>query len=274
ARNIRNVVFLRMPDNMIEFKQIIGRGTRLYEGKNYFTVYDFVGASSLFDDPDWDGEPLDPVPPKGVGNGGGNGGGTTTSRKSTEIIVKIGANRKKTISAELNTSFYMADGRLISAKEFIELIHGEMPNFFKSEDDLRKIWSDIDMRKMLMTRLLETGYGEDQFKDLKKLIDLEHSDIYDVLLHLRFDTAKLTRVERAENAAIPLKNKYNAKQFEFIEFVLDKYCKEGVKELDDSKLPDLLELKYGSLPEAAQSLGGMKNIKTLFEDFQKELYAA
>ena len=97
-------------------------------------MYDFAGASSLFNDPDWDGEPLDPVQPKGGGNGVGNpgssnGGGTSTIRKSTEIIIKI-ESTVKNISAELNTSFYMADGRLISTKEFIELLYGEIPKVF------------------------------------------------------------------------------------------------------------------------------------------------
>lgn len=282
ARNVRNIVFLRMPDNMIEFKQIIGRGTRLYEGKDYFTVYDFVGASELFEDDDWDGEPLEPVPPKGSGSGSGSGssgggsgsGSATGSRKSVEIVVQLGARRKKKITSTLETKFYMADGRLISAKEFVELLFGEIPKMFKSEDELRKLWSDIDNRKLLMSKLLEAGYGSDQFEELRKLLHFENSDIYDVLLHIAYETPVLSRTERASRASIPLKNKFNEKQFEFVEFILDKYCKDGINELDDEKLPSLLELCYGSLYEAKTELGDMKDIRKLFEELQLDLYAA
>jgi type I restriction enzyme R subunit len=60
ARNVRNIVLLRPVNSMIEFKQIIGRGTRLYDGKDYFTIYDFVKAHHHFSDPEWDGEPMEP----------------------------------------------------------------------------------------------------------------------------------------------------------------------------------------------------------------------
>src|SRR4029077_14826667 len=66
ARNIRNIVLMRPINSIIEFKQIIGRGTRLYEGKDYFTIYDFVRAHQHFGDPEWDGEPLDPEPAAGA----------------------------------------------------------------------------------------------------------------------------------------------------------------------------------------------------------------
>ena len=282
ARNVRNIVFLRMPDNMIEFKQIIGRGTRLFEGKDYFTVYDFVGASELFDDPDWDGEPLEPVAPVGTGSGngpGGSGSGSGSgssggSRKSIEIVVELGARRKKKITSTLETKFYMADGRLISAKEFVEILFGEIPKIFKSEADVRKMWSDFNNRNFLLDRLLELGYGMDQLKDLRKLINLENSDIYDVLLNIAYDNKPLTRIERAQKALIPLKNKFSQKEFEFIHFILDKYSRDGIRELNIDKLPTLLELCYGSLHEGINELGNIKSVQNLFSQTQIQLYAA
>lgn len=282
ARNVRNIVFLRMPDNMIEFKQIIGRGTRLYEGKDYFTVYDFVGASELFEDDDWDGEPLEPVPPKGAGSGSGSGssgsgsgsGSSSGSRKSVEIVVELGARRKKKITSTLETKFYMADGRLISAKEFVEILFGEIPKIFKSEADLRSMWSDLDNRKFLLDRLLDFGYGIDQLEDLRRLINLENSDIYDVLLNIAYDYQPLSRKERAKKALIPLKKKFNQKEFEFINFILEKYSKGGIRELNIEKLPTLLELCYGSIHEGIDELGNINSVKNLFSQTQIQLYAA
>ena len=69
ARNVRNIVLMRPIGTMIEFKQIIGRGTRLFDGKDYFTIYDFVKAYEHFNDPEWDGEPIEPLPPKAVRDG-------------------------------------------------------------------------------------------------------------------------------------------------------------------------------------------------------------
>jgi type I restriction enzyme R subunit len=278
ARNVRNIVFLRMPDNMVEFKQIIGRGTRLYEGKDYFTIYDFVGASELFKDPLWDGEPIEPEekPRKGGSEpkgGGGSGGGTGGGEK-VEIIVQLGDSRKKSIKTTQRTSFYMADGRLISAKQFVELLFGEIPKLVANEKELRSVWGDINTRKLLLKKLYDVGFGEDQLSALQKLIGMEKSDVFDVLSYVAYEAPALTRTERAEKAITNLKTQLNSNQFEFIEFIVDKYCQQGSKELEIDKLSVLLELKYGSLPEARDQLGDMKKIKEVFEVFQKELYAA
>jgi type I restriction enzyme R subunit len=269
-----------MPDNMIEFKQIIGRGTRLYEGKDYFTIYDFVGASELFKDPLWDGEPIEPEekskkggsePKSGSGTGGG---GTDGGSGKVEIIVQLGASRKQSIKTTQKTSFYMADGRLISAKQFVELLFGEIPKLVANEKELRLIWGDLNTRKLLLQKLYDSGFGEDQLSALQKLIGMEKSDVFDVLSYIAYEAPALTRTERAEKAIINLKTQLNSNQFEFIEFIVDKYCQQGSKELEIDKLSVLLELKYGSLPEARDQLGDMKKIKEVFEVFQKELYAA
>lgn len=277
ARNVRNIVFLRMPDNMIEFKQIIGRGTRLFEGKDYFTIYDFVGASKLFNDPTWDGEPLEPKEKSSKGGGGTDGGGTDGGGGGggqTEIVINLGETRKKSIKMERSTSFYMADGRLISAKQFVELLFGEIPKLVSDEKELRRVWGDLKTRELLLNKLYEAGFGEEQLTTLQKLVGMEKSDVFDVLSHIAYEAPALTRIQRAEKAIINLKSKLTSNQFEFIEFIVDKYCQQGAKELEVDKLSVLLELKYGSLPEAKGQLGEMKEIKEVFEIFQKELYAA
>jgi type I restriction enzyme R subunit len=270
ARNVRNIIFLRMPDNMIEFKQIIGRGTRLFEGKDYFTIYDFVGASKLFNDPTWDGEPLEPKEKSSKGGGGTDGGGGG----QTEIVINLGESRKKSIKMERSTSFYMADGRLITAKQFVELLFGEIPKLVSDERELRRVWGDLKTRELLLNKLYEAGFGEEQLTTLQKLVGMEKSDVFDVLSHIAYEAPALTRIQRAEKAIVNLRSKLTSNQFEFIEFIVDKYCQQGSKELEVDKLSVLLELKYGSLPEAKGQLGEMKEIKEVFEIFQRELYAA
>ena len=111
---------------MIEFKQIIGRGTRLFDGKDYFTIYDFVKAYEHFSDPEWDGEPIEPVPPplrrreerraRRRGDGRKPRGGSAASR---EDRIKLADGKERTIQHMMATTFWSVDGRPMSAAEFI-----------------------------------------------------------------------------------------------------------------------------------------------------------
>ena len=123
------------------------------------------------------------------------------------------------------------------------------------------MWSDFDNRKFLLDRLLDLGYGIDQLEGLRKLINLENSDIYDVLLNIAYDYQPLSRKERAQKALIPLKKKFSQKEFDFINFILEKYSKDGIRELNVEKLPTLLELCYGSVHEGIDELGHINVIK-------------
>jgi type I restriction enzyme R subunit len=272
ARNVRNVVFLRMPNNMIEFKQIIGRGTRLYEGKDYFTIYDFVGASELFQDSDWDGEPMETNAPKSKKSTIPRT--SSNKRKTEEIEVVLGSGRKQKITYTLDTSFYLADGRVITAQEFTEILFGELPKLFKDEKELRRIWSDMNTRKKILDKLHDSGYGGEQFVRLKEIMGCSDSDIYDFLIHVRFDTKPITRHERIENAIITLKNKYNETQLDFIDFIFNKYEERGVKELSKENLKDLIEMKYGGMFDIPKEIGGAKGALELYQICQQELYAA
>lgn len=122
ARNVRNIVLMRPIKSMIEFKQIIGRGTRLFEGKDYFTIYDFVKAYEHFNDPEWDGEPVDPVPPtpKGVGKtpdpteddgGDDSTGGEDDPPRPQKVKIKLADGKERTIQHMVATTFWSPDGR-------------------------------------------------------------------------------------------------------------------------------------------------------------------
>ena len=280
ARNIRNIVLLRPVNSMIEFKQIVGRGTRLFDGKEFFTIYDFVDAYKHFSDPEWDGEPLEPEPkepkpyptpdpkdPKDLEEPE-----ETTPRKK-KIKIKLRNGKEMEIKHMVSTSFWSADGKPISAEEFLNNLFGELPKLFANEEELRKLWSNPLTRRTLLEKLDAAGFPKDDLLTLQKLVDMEKSDLYDVLEYVfNGDYIAMTREARAKAAEATIFALLNDKQKEFLAFVLSKYVETGVDELDQEKLPILLTNKYQSLEDAKEILGDVANISRLFVDFQEHLY--
>jgi len=302
ARNIRNIVLLRPVNSMIEFKQIIGRGTRLFDGKEYFTIYDYVDAYHHFADPEWDGEPIvdEPVCPKC----GQNPCiceiqppkpcpkcnqipcvcikeppppcpkcGQSPCACIKKVKVKLRDGKEREIQHMIATSFWSSDGKPISADEFLQNLFGALPDFFKSEEELRVIWGNPLTRKTLLEKLAEAGFGKDELTTLQKLIDAEKSDLFDVLEYVfNSDIKPITRDARVAAAQATIFALLNEKQKEFIEFVLIKYIETGVEELDQEKLPFLLTSKYHSFQDAGAVLGDLTKVRELFIEFQKYLY--
>jgi len=277
ARNIRNIILMRPINSMIEFKQIVGRGTRLFDGKEFFTIYDFVDAYHHFTDPEWDGEPIEPDEYSKVKREQievkDKRAEYERKKRPEKIKVKLADGKEREIQYMVATSFWNADGKPISAPEFLENLFGELPNLFKSEEELRKLWSNPQTRKALLEKLDEAGFGNEELKTLQKLINAEKSDLFDVLEYV-FDSdfKPITREERATRAKATIFALLNDKQREFIEFVLNKYIEAGISELDQEKLPILLQTKYQSLEDAMEILGDVQNISSLFIEFQKYLY--
>src|SRR3984957_6079359 len=276
ARNIRNIVLMRSINTMIEFKQIIGRGTRLYEGKDYFTIYDFVKAHHHFSDPEWDGEPLEPEPKKPRGDPPAPPKPRPEApERPKKIKVKLADGKERNIQHMMMTTYWHPDGTPMSAQQFMELLFGKLPEFFKDEAELRAIWSAPDTRAKLLAGLAEKGFGKSQLSEMKKIIDAEKSDLFDVLAHVAYAIAPLTREVRASNAKIYINTNFGAKQQAFLDFVLAHYVNEGVEELDQDKLTPLLRLKYhNSISDAVADLGNPDEIGKVFAGFQKYLYQA
>lgn len=274
ARNIRNIVLMRPINSIIEFKQIIGRGTRLFDGKDYFTIYDYVDACHHFADPEWDGEPLEPEPkgPKKPREPKPDPPVGPEPPPKTKIKVKLRDGKEREIQHMIATSFWSADGKPISAEEFIQSLFGKLPEFFKDEKELRKIWSNPTTRKGLLDKLANAGYDLAQLTELQKLINAEKSDLFDVLEYVSYNTPPITRQTRVEKSKPSILAMLKKHEREFLEFVLTKYVESGVGELDQEKLPGLLELKYHSIQDAAEQLGGVEKIKNTFIEFQKHLY--
>jgi type I restriction enzyme R subunit len=285
ARNVRNIVLLRPVNSMIEFKQIVGRGTRIFDGKDYFTIYDYVDAYKHFADPEWDGEPLAPEEStddfkspleqdnQPLVNDEGDPSNDTETKSKQKVKIKLRDGKEREIQHMISTSFWNADGKPISAEEFLNGLLGDLPELFKSEEELFTQWSNPATRKELLERLMELGYDKELFHNLQKLINAENSDLFDVLEYVFNSEIKpITRADRVEIAKLKLATIFDEKQKEFINFVLDKYIEIGVEELSQEKLPVLLELKYNSLSEAQRVLGEVKNIRSMFVDFQQYLY--
>lgn len=170
------------------------------------------------------------------------------------------------------TTFWSADGRPMSAAQFVESLFGELPAFFKDEDELRRIWSRPDTRKALLQGLSEKGFGAPQLAEIKTAIDAEYSDIFDVLAYVAFTRAPKTRQKRAEEGKSRIVEEYDDKLRAFLDFVLAQYVSQDDEELDQEKLGALIALKYGSTTEAAATLGGAAAIRDAFVGFQRHLY--
>lgn len=291
ARNVRNIVLLRPVNSMIEFKQIIGRGTRLYEGKDYFTIYDFVKAHLHFSDPEWDGEPIEPepkepcpkcgqrpcvcppTPPKPCKVCGQLPCICEKGERPKKIKVKLADGKARNIQHMIATTFWHPDGTPMSAQQFMEMLFGKLPDFFQSEAELRKLWSAPDTRAKLLQGLAEKGFGHDQLVEMQKIIDAENSDIFDVLAHVAYALPPVTRAARADLARVHINSQFNTKQQAFLDFVLQHYVSEGVEELNQDKLKPLLLIKYrNSIQDAVADLGKPDEIGRVFAGFQKYLY--
>jgi len=260
---------------MIEFKQIIGRGTRLYDGKDYFTIYDFVKAHHHFNDPEWDGEPIEPEPspPMPPGPPLPPEPGPEPGPRRQKIRVKLADGKERTIQHMMATTFWHPDGTPMSAQQFMELLFGKLPEFFKNEEELRELWSAPDTRTKLLQGLGEKGFGHEQLAEMQKIINAEKSDLFDVLAHVAYAKPTITREVRATNARVHIHARFNAKQQVFLDFVLSHYVSVGVEELDQNKLTPLLRLRYhDSIADAVADLGRPEEIGKVFSGFQKYLY--
>jgi type I restriction enzyme R subunit len=279
ARNIRNIVLMRPIGTMIEFKQIIGRGTRLFDGKDYFTIYDFVKAYEHFNDPEWDGEPIEPVAarPKPAKKGEIDDGPSPDYEPPPEqpkkIKIRLADGKERIIQHMMATTFWSPDGKPISANQMIEKLFGELPRFFEDEQELRKIWSRPDTRKALLESLGEKGFGADQLMEISRMINAEKSDVFDVLAYIAFALAPITRSERVAARKDDIFSRYEEKLQTFLDFVLGQYVAQGVGELDQEKLSALLQLKYHTIDDAATQLGSVPLIRDTFLGFQQHLYS-
>ncbi|MEM7533881.1 MAG: DEAD/DEAH box helicase family protein [Chloroflexota bacterium] len=305
ARNVRNIVLMRTITNIIEFKQIVGRGTRLYEGKDYFTIYDFVHAYKKFHDDQWDGDELEGTEKEDAEKedaekedaaydmGGAPSGLTLRDAaqgheyqvgadaadmgngddRPAKVRIKLAEGKERTIQHMSSTLYYSPSGKPLSASQFVEELFGELQTVFNSEEDLIAQWSHPEARSKLLDVLRDKGYDEAELEHVRELIDAEDSDLFDVLAYIAFNRPPVSRTDRATLSRDLIFAQYTGQsQQDFLTFVLDSYIDQGVSELDLKKLGDLLRLKYQDLGDGIARLGGPTQAKGLFVGFQRLLY--
>ncbi|SFL57307.1 EcoAI/FtnUII family type I restriction enzme subunit R [Shimia aestuarii] len=283
ARNIRHIVLMRPIRSMIEFKQIIGRGTRTYEGKDFFTIWDFVRAHENFNDPEWDGEPLAPEPPKGPRTpptgpepGGeppepGGGGPDDPPRAKIEVKLSDGSVRRiKYVSA---TTYWSPEGKPITAAEFLERLFGDLSGIVTDEDQLRAMWSAPDNRERFLEQLSDRGYDRDRLDDIRRLVDAPDSDLFDVLSYILFTNTPKTRHDRANVVRTGGLADAKRDMKELLLAILSAYEARGERELATKKLGAFLTARYGSVSEGKARLGDLPAIKKAFLRMQEKLYA-
>ena len=282
ARNIRNIVLMRPINSMIEFKQIIGRGTRTYDGKDYFTIFDFVKAYELFHDPEWDGPPEDPpvvTPPRPGPDGPEDpvgpedpGGDGPIDPPAEKIKIKLSDGKERSIQYLKATTYWDADGRPISTQEFIEKLFGSLSGLVESEEKLRSIWSDPETRSRFLDQLNERGFTPEQMAQLKETVDAPQSDLFDVLAYILYTLPPKTRQARAGAVTPDALSHGNDEMASFLNKILLSYIREGEDQLEADKLGDLLKATYGSVGESKAKLGEIAEIRGAFLGLQQELY--
>jgi len=193
--------------------------------------------------------------------------------RAARIKVMLADGKARNIQSMTATTFWSADGRPMSAAQFLEVLYGALPEFFKDEDELRRIWGAPDTRKALLAGLADKGFGREPLAEMQKIIEAENSDLFDVLAYVAFAAEPVTRAERAVAAKSATAAEFTDRQQSFVDFVLAQYVKQGVDELDAEKLSPLLKLKYNNaIADAFAELGQPEQVRKVFVGFQRHLY--
>ena len=277
---------------MTEFKQIIGRGTRIREdfGKTYFTILDFRNASRLFSDPNFDGEPIsikvvkpgEPMPTEDEEKIENSEDNTKTTDKNNVDINHPGKTVNTNTKIRVNgvdvniyneiCSYYDKDGKLVteSLKEFSKR---SILNEYASLNDFINKWNSTDRKQAILDELKEQGVLLDE---LRKDVGNEDIGDFDLILHIAYDKKPLTRYERVNKV---LKKGYLYKYSEMAQNILkdllEKYSDNNELELTDTKILQLKPFEgYGSPMEIVDVFGGKEKYIEAVEELEDELYAS
>jgi len=273
------IVLDEMIGSMTEFKQILGRGTRLREkeGKTHFTVMDFRNVTRLFADPDWDG-PLEideefgtakeqggNLPPEGKAPGKDN----PDEKLPTPIVDENGC---KVSIIQKTVSIYDTDGKLLRQESIIDYTKENILGRYASLDNFIRQWSTQDKKEAIRDLLRQRGIDLEQVKAEQGMTDV---DDFDFICHVAFDKKPLTRRERANNVKKrDFLSKYSGAAYQVLEALLDKYCNIGIYEIEKTEVLKLDPfLKMGKPAKIASYFGGRDGYRRAVKELEKEIYA-
>ena len=273
------IVLDEMIGSMTEFKQILGRGTRLREkeGKTHFTVMDFRNVTRLFADPDWDG-PLEidekfgtakeqgkDLPPQGKVPGKDSPDG---AKLSTPIVDENGC---KVYIVQKTVSIYDTDGKLLQQESIMDYTKENILGRYASLDNFIRQWSAQDKKEAIRDLLHQRGIDLEQIKEQQGMADV---DDFDFICHVAFDRKPLTRRERANNVKKrDFLSKYSGAARQVLEALLDKYCNIGIYEIEKTEVLKLDPfLKMGRPAKIASYFGGKQGYQKALKELEEELY--
>lgn len=259
--------------------------TRTYDGKDFFTIWDFVRTHENFNDPEWDGEPLPPEEPRpprppdepsaepepsepGTGEDEGGGG-----EGRAKIVVQLADGKARSIRFIASTTYWSSDGKPISAIEFLARLFGDLSKLIADEDQLRAAWSDPDNRAHLLKQLDDNGYDADRLEDIRQLVDAEQSDLFDVLAYVLFTNQPRTRQDRATTVRDHRMDSFDREMVDLLLGILKAYETNGEGEPATKKLGQFLAAGYGSVSESKGKLGELATVRDAFRRMQIALYA-
>ena len=270
------IVLDEMIGSMTEFKQIIGRGTRLREkeGKTHFVVMDFRNVSRLFADPDWDGpiEIDDDFDPENNPKGGKTKkGGDGTPPNPPAIKPIVDRNGCKVEIIHKTVSVYDTNGKLLRQESIVDYTKENIRGEYATLDAFIREWRKDPQKDKIQSILLERGIDIEQ---LKKEQAMEEVDDFDFICHIAFNQKPLTRKERAENVKKQdFFSRYNGVAKEVLEALLDKYMNKGITEITTTEVLRLDPfMKLGKPSKIASYFGGKDGYKHAVEELQNAIY--
>ena len=270
------IVLDEMIGSMTEFKQIIGRGTRLREkeGKTHFVVMDFRNVSRLFADPEWDGpiEIDDDFNPENNPKGGKrNEGGGLTPPNPPAIKPIVDRNGCKVEIIHKTVSVYDTNGKLLRQESIVDYTKENIRGEYATLDAFIREWRKDPKKDKIQSILLERGIDIEQ---LKKEQAMEEVDDFDFICHIAFNQKPLTRKERAENVKKQdFLSRYNGVAKEVLEALLDKYMNKGITEITSTEVLRLDPfMKLGKPSKIASYFGGKEGYKHAVEELQNAIY--
>ena len=272
------IVLDEMIGSMTEFKQIIGRGTRLREkeGKTHFVVMDFRNVSRLFADPDWDGPiMIDPGFTPGVHTpppGGDDPVDPPTPPNPPTVKPVVGRDGCKVEIIHKTVSVYDANGKLLRQESIVDYTKENIRGEYASLDNFIRQWSKEEKKEKIREMLLERGIDLELMKADQNMVDV---DDFDFICHVAFDKKPLTRKERANNVKKrDFLSKYSGVAREVLEALLDKYMNTGIYEIEKTEILKLDPfLKLGKPAKIAGYFGGKSGYMQAVKELEEAIYS-